>query len=73
MMRVFSPVSHHPNPHGGKIEGPTGAGKPGKMRKYFPVREKSGNFDQTGKIRESDPEYWKSMEKMIKLINRKYW
>ena len=25
-------------------------GKPGKMGKLFQVREKSGNFEQTGKI-----------------------
>ena len=31
---------------------PTRAGKPGKMGRHFPVREKSGNFDQTGKVRE---------------------
>ena len=27
-------------------------GKPGKMGRHFPVREKSGNFEQTGKVRE---------------------
>ena len=27
-------------------------GKPGKMGRHFPVREKSGNFVQTGKVRE---------------------
>ena len=27
-------------------------GKPGKMGRHFPVREKSGNFKQTGKVRE---------------------
>ena len=27
-------------------------GKPGKMGRLFPVREKSGNFEQTGKVRE---------------------
>ena len=26
-------------------------GKPGKMGRHFPVREKSGNFEQTGKVR----------------------
>ena len=26
---------------------PTRTGKPGKIRKLFPVREKSGNFEQT--------------------------
>ena len=31
---------------------PTGTGKPGKMGRHFPVREKSGNFEQTGKVRE---------------------
>ena len=31
---------------------PTRTGKPGKMVRHFPVREKSGNFDQTGKVRE---------------------
>ena len=31
---------------------PTRTGKPGKMGRHFPVREKSGNFDQTGKVRE---------------------
>ena len=28
---------------------PTLTGKPGKMGRHFPVREKSGNFEQTGK------------------------
>ena len=32
---------------------PTWTGKPGKMGKHFPVREKSGNFDETGKVREN--------------------
>ena len=27
-------------------------GKPGKLGRHFPVREKSGNFEQTGKVRE---------------------
>ena len=27
-------------------------GKPGKIGRHFPVREKSGNFEQTGKVRE---------------------
>ena len=30
---------------------PTRTGKPGKIGKHFPVREKSGNFEQTGKVR----------------------
>ena len=32
-------------------------GKPGKMGKLFPVREKSGNVEQTGKVREFYPKY----------------
>ena len=39
-------VSNHPN------RVPTRTGKPGKMGRHFPVREKSGNFEQTGKVRE---------------------
>ena len=42
---------------------PTGTGnqgKPGKMRRHFPVREKSGNFVKTGKVREFRPKYWKN-------------
>ena len=31
---------------------PTRTGKPGKMGRHFQVREKSGNFEQTGKVRE---------------------
>ena len=41
---------------------PTGTGnqgKPGKMGRHFPVREKSGNFVKTGKVREFCPKYWK--------------
>ena len=31
---------------------PTSTGKPGKMAKHFPIREKSGNFTQnTGKMK----------------------
>ena len=30
---------------------PTPTGEPGKMGRHFPVREKSGNFEQTGKVR----------------------
>ena len=39
---------------------PPRTGKPGKMRRHFPVREKSGNFEQTGKVRENDSKYWKT-------------
>ena len=35
-------------------------GKPGKMGRHFPVREKSGNFEQTGKVRENHTKYWKT-------------
>ena len=31
---------------------PTRTGKPGKMGRHFPVREKSGNFEQTRKVKE---------------------
>ena len=40
---------------------PTWTGKPGKMRKTFSSQgKKSGNFDQTGKVREFYPKYWKN-------------
>ena len=35
-------------------------GKPGKMGRHFPVREKSGNFFKTGKVREFYSKYWKN-------------
>ena len=41
---------------------PTWTGKPGKMRKLFPVRKKSGNFEQTGKVREFCPKCWEKEE-----------
>ena len=41
---------------------PTRTGKPGKMRKLFPIEEKSGNFEQTGKVREFYLKYWKNEE-----------
>ena len=31
-----------------------------KMGRHFPVREKSGNFEQTGKVRENHTKYWKN-------------
>ena len=40
----------------------------GKMGKHFPVREKSGNFEQTGKVRENHIKYWK-----IQRISDKYY
>ena len=39
---------------------PTRTGKPGKMGRHFPVREKSGNFDDTGKVSENHIKYWKT-------------
>ena len=30
------------------------------MGRYFRVREKSGNFDKTAKVRENDTKYWKT-------------
>ena len=41
------------------IMAPTGTGKPEKMGDHFPVKEKSGDFDQNGKVREFCPKYWK--------------
>ena len=41
---------------------PTWTEKPGKFRKmgrHFPVREKSENFEQTGKVRENHTKYGK--------------
>ena len=32
----------------------------GKMGRHFPVKEKSGNFEQTGKVMENHAKYWKS-------------
>ena len=37
----------------------TRTGKPGKMGRHFQVREKSENFEQTGKFRENHTKYWK--------------
>ena len=34
------------------LTGTGNQGKPGKMGRHFPVREKSGNFVKTGKVRE---------------------
>ena len=39
---------------------PTRTGKPGIKGRHFPVREKSGNFEQTGKVRENHTKYWKT-------------
>ena len=39
---------------------PTRTGKPGKMGRHFPVREKSGIFEQTVKVRENHIKYGKT-------------
>ena len=38
------------------------------MGKHFPDKEKSGNFEQTGKVREFYPKYWK-----MRKFYPKYW
>ena len=47
---------------------PTRTGKPGKMGRHFPVREKSGNFEQTGKVRKITQKTGKLREFMINII-----
>ena len=56
---------------------PTGTenqGKPGKMRRHFPVREKSGNFVKTGNVRENSGEFYsryrKNQEKLYWKIEK---
>ena len=52
---------------------PTGTGKqakPGKIRRHFPVREKSGNFVKTGKVREFYSKYWKNQKKLFWKIEK---
>ena len=39
-----------------------------KWERHFPVREKSGNFEQTGKVRENHTKYWKT-EEISGIIN----
>ena len=41
---------------------PPRTGKSEKMGKHFPFKEKSGNFDKTGKVREFYSKYWKNKE-----------
>ena len=43
---------------------PTRTGKPGKMGRHFPVREKSGNFEQTGKVREKSGKITQNIGKL---------
>ena len=48
---------------------PTGTGnhgKPGKMRMHFPVKEKSGNFVKTGKVREKSGDFAQNTGKIGK-------
>ena len=54
---------------------PTSTGKPGKLRKLFPVREKSENFEETenvnpntGKMSEFYSKHWKSEEILASFI-----
>ena len=46
------------------IRVPTQTGKPGKMGRHFPVREKSGNFEQTGKVREKSGKFTQNTGKL---------
>ena len=54
--------------HAANSRVPTRTGKPGKMGRHFPVREKSGNFEQTGKVRENHTKYWKILKFEINVI-----
>ena len=47
---------------------PTQTGKPGKMGRHFPAREKSGNFEQSGKVRENHTKYWKNIREFKKNV-----
>ena len=47
---------------------PTQTGKPGKMGRHFPVREKSGNFEQTRKVKENHTKYWKNIREFQKNV-----
>ena len=44
---------------------PTWTGKPGKMGEHFPVRENTGNFDQTGKWKKC----WKHQGKVREYLS----
>ena len=52
---------------------PSGTGKPGKMGRHFLVREKSGNFVKTGKVREFSSKYCKKQKKLSWKTEKKYW
>ena len=52
---------------------PTGTGKkgePGKMRRHFSVREKSGNFAKTRKVREFYSKYWENLKNLYWKIEK---
>ena len=57
---ILRVITDQDGPQSDYLRVPTQTGKPGKMEKRFPVREKSGNFVQTGKVREIWTKYWKS-------------
>ena len=40
----------------------------GKMINLFTVREKSGNFEQTGKVREFYQKYWEKEGILLKIL-----
>ena len=40
------------------------------MGDHFQVRGKSGNFDQTGKVRKIYPKYWENKEILILEIGK---
>ena len=47
-------------------------GKPGKMGRHFPVREKSGNFEQTGKVREKSGKTTQNTGKLREFQKKNY-
>ena len=49
---------------------PTWTGKPREMRNLFPVREKSGNFEQTGEVSEFYPKYWKNEDILPEILEK---
>ena len=54
---------------------PTGTGnqgKPGKMGRHFPVREKSGNFVKTGKVREKSGNFAQNTGKTGKFSGTRW-
>ena len=40
------------------------------MEKLFPFKEKSGNFEQTGKVREFSPKYWENEGIFPKILEK---